>query len=281
MSSTINKILHSYYSDNSSINKRDIENCLLDIIGKTKTFLITTPEYEISKHEMECFNKSIKLLKDGVPLAYIIGNQDFYGYNYLVDSNVLIPRVETEIIIPEVLKQGDLLFKKNKKLKLVDAGTGSGCIGLTIARERPNWDIVLIDNSFESIKTLNKNYNKRIHNNCTIIVSNWLKGLKKNIADIIISNPPYIEYNSKYLDENVFKYEPHNALFAHDRGLKDIKILISQSKSILTKKGILFIENGFNQSREIVKLLKQNYYEDIDIILDYNGIKRFTVSRNL
>ena len=280
MSSTINKILHSYYSDNSSINKRDIENCLLDIIGKTKTFLITTPEYEISKHEMECFNKSIKLLKDGVPLAYIIGNQDFYGYNYLVDSNVLIPRVETEIIIPEVLKQGDLLFKKNKKLKLVDAGTGSGCIGLTIARERPNWDIVLIDNSFESIKTLNKNYNKRIHNNCTFIVSNWLKGLKKNIADIIISNPPYIEYNSKYLDENVFKYEPHNALFAHDKGLKDIKILISQSKSILTKKGILFIENGFNQSREIVKLLKQNYYEDIDIILDYNGIKRFTVSRN-
>ena len=281
MSSTINKILHSYYSDNSSINKRDIENCLLDIIGKTKTFLITTPEYEISKHEMECFNKSIKLLKDGVPLAYIIGNQDFYGYNYLVDSNVLIPRVETEIIIPEVLKQGDLLFKKNKKLKLVDAGTGSGCIGLTIARERPNWDIVLIDNSFESIKTLKKNYNKRIHNNCKIVVSNWLTGLKKNIADIIISNPPYIEHKSKYLDENVFKHEPHNALFAHDRGLKDIKILISQSKSILTKKGILFIENGFDQSREIVKLLKQNYYEDIDIILDYNGIKRFTVSRNL
>jgi len=280
MSSTINKILHSYCSDNSSINKRDIENCLLDIIGKTKTFLITTPEYEISKHEMKRFNISIKLLKDGVPLAYIIGNQDFYGYNYLVDSNVLIPRAETEIIIPEVLKQGDLLFEKNKKLKLVDAGTGSGCIGLTIARERPNWDIVLIDNSFESIKTLNKNYNKKIHSNCTIVVSNWLKGLKKNIADIIISNPPYIEYKSKYLDENVFKYEPHYALFANDKGLKDIKILISQSKSILKKKGILFIENGFDQSREIVKLLKQNYYEDIDIILDYNGINRFTVSRN-
>ena len=280
MSSTINKILQSYCLDNSSINKRDIEYCLLDIIGKTKTFLIRTPEYKISPYELKCFKRSIELLNNGVPLAYIIGNQDFYGYNYLVDSNVLIPRAETEIIIPEVLKQGDLLFKKNKKLKLVDAGTGSGCIGLTIARERPYWDVVLIDNSFESIKTLNKNYNKRIYNNCTIIVSNWLKGLKKNIADIIISNPPYIEYNSKYLDENVFKYEPHNALFAHDKGLKDIKILISQSKSILTKKGILFIENGFNQSREIVKLLKQNYYEDIDIILDYNGIKRFTVSRN-
>jgi len=69
-------------------------------------------------------------------------------------------------------------------------------------------------------------------------------------------------------------------LFAHEKGLKEIQTLITQSKSILTKKGILFIENGFNQSREIIKLLKQNYYEDIDIILDYNGIKRFTVSRN-
>ena len=113
MSSTINKILHSYYSDNSSINKRDIENCLLDIIGKTKTFLISTPEYKISSYELKCFKRSIELLNNGVPLAYIIGNQDFYGYNYFVDSNVLIPRAETEIIIPEVLKQGDLLFKKN------------------------------------------------------------------------------------------------------------------------------------------------------------------------
>ena len=280
MSSTINKILQSSCLDNSSINKRDIENCLLDIIGKTKTFLIRTPEYKISPYELKCFKRSIELLNNGVPLAYIIGNQDFYGYKYFVDSNVLIPRTETEIIIPEVLKQGDLLYKKNKKLKLIDAGTGSGCIGLTIARERPDWDIVLIDNSLESIKTLQKNYNNRLHDNCRIVISNWLRGLKKNIADIIISNPPYIEYKSKYLDENVFKHEPHYALFAHEKGLQDIKILISQSKSILMKKGILFIENGFDQSREIVKLLKQNYYEDIDIILDYNGIKRFTVSRN-
>ena len=118
MSSTINKILQSYCLDNSSINKRDIENCLLDIIGKTKTFLISTPEYKISPYELKCFKRSIELLNNGVPLAYIIGNQDFYGYNYFVDSSVLIPRAETEIIIPEVLKQGDLLYKKNKKLKL-------------------------------------------------------------------------------------------------------------------------------------------------------------------
>ena len=280
MSFVINKILKSYSSNNSSINKKDIENCLLHIIGKTKTFLISTPEHKISESEMESFKRSIKLLSDGMPLAYIIGNQDFYGYNYFIDSNVLIPRPETEIIIPEVLKQGDLLFEKNKKLKLIDAGTGSGCIGLTIARERPNWDIILIDDSLESIKTLRKNYDKRVHSKCKIRASDWLRGLKKNIADIIISNPPYIEYKSKHIDENVFRHEPHHALFAHEKGLKDIQTLITQSKSILTKKGILFIENGFNQSREIINLLKQNYYEDIDIILDYTGIKRFTVSRN-
>ena len=96
MSSTVNKILQSYCLDNSSINKRDIENCLLDIIGKTKTFLISTPEYKITPYELKCFKRSIELLNNGVPLAYIIGNQDFYGYNYFVDSNVLIPRAETE-----------------------------------------------------------------------------------------------------------------------------------------------------------------------------------------
>ena len=91
-------------------------------------------------------------------------------------------------------------------------------------------------------------------------------------------NPPYIESHSENIDNNVFKYEPHYALFSEEKGLNDIKLLIT--RLALKKDGLLFIENGFDQSNEVIEILKKNYYKDIDIILDYNGIKRFTISRN-
>jgi len=100
------------------------------------------------------------------------------------------------------------------------------------------------------------------------------------MADIIVSNPPYIKPDSKEIDKNVSNYEPSEALYSADGGLYDIKRIISESKRVLKKDGLLFIENGFDQSKKVSDILKENYYEDIDIILDYNNIKRFTVSRN-
>ena len=280
MRSTVKALVRSYSQNNLSLNKKDIEICLLYVLKKPKTLLLTNPQYEISKPKIDEFNRLIELLKKGLPLAYIIGNQEFYGYEYYVDVNVLIPRPETELIIPEILKRGDLIFNKNKKLTLIDAGSGSGCIGLTISRERPNWKIILLEKSLDCMDILKKNYDKNSNNNCKIVTSDWLKSIKQKICDIVVSNPPYIAFHSDYIDSNVFKYEPHNALFSEEKGLNDIKLLISQSKLALKKDGLLFIENGFDQSNEVIKILKKNYYKDIDIILDYNGIKRFTISRN-
>ena len=113
-----------------------------------------------------------------LPLAYVIGNQEFYGYEYYVNSNVLIPRPETELIIPEILKHGDLIFNKNKKLTLIDAGSGSGCIGLTVACERPNWKIILLEKT-RLHGYLKKNYDKYSNINCKIVASDWLKSIKQ------------------------------------------------------------------------------------------------------
>ncbi len=274
------KIINNNINSKFYINSKDIEYCLMNVIGKTKEFLISNPDYKLSITEEEKLLEYIDLLQQGMPLAYVIGNQEFYGYNYMVDEHVLIPRPETEIIIPKILQCGDSILKTKKNLTLIDAGSGSGCIGLTVAYERPDWQIILTEKSLKSINILKKNYHKIFHENCSIIASDWLKGLGQNIADIIISNPPYIEYDSDHIDNSVYKYEPHSALFSKDNGLKDIKTLILESKFSLIKGGFLIIENGFDQSDEIIKILKENYYEDIDIILDYNGIKRFTVSRN-
>ena len=274
-------VINNKINSGFSINKKDVEYCMMSIIGKTKEFLISNPYYKLSRQEEKKILESIKLLDQGIPLAYVIGNQEFYGYKYIVDKHVLIPRPETEIIISRILQQGDSIFKTKKKLTLIDAGSGSGCIGLTVANERPKWNIILTEKSLKSINVLKKNYHEMFHLNCSIIASDWLKGLGQNIADIVVSNPPYIEYDSDHIDNSVYKHEPHSALFSRDKGLYDIKILITESKFVLIKGGLLMIENGFDQSEEVTKILKENYYEDIDIILDYNGIKRFTVSRNL
>ena len=277
---TIKSLLDSYSKSYISINKKDIEVCLCYIIDKPKTFMLSNPEHKIIMSQVRKFQELIDLLKAGWPLAYIIGNQEFYGYEYFVNSDVLIPRPETEIIIPEILKYGDQKFERNKKLTLIDAGSGSGCIGLTIASERPMWKIILLEKSLKSISLLKKNYNKYSYENCRILAADWLRGLNQNIADIIVSNPPYIDFNSRYVHRNVYEFEPHDALFSEDKGLSDIRTLVSQSKSVLVNDGLLFLENGFDQSDNITKILKENYYEDIDIILDYNDIKRFTVSRS-
>ena len=280
MRSTVKTLIRSYSQSNLSLNEKDIKICLLYVLEKPKTFLLTNPQYEVSKPKINEFNRLIELLKSGLPLAYIIGDQEFYGYKYCVNGNVLIPRPETELIIPEILKRGDLIFNKNKKLTLIDAGSGSGCIGLTISHERPNWKIILLEKSLDCMNILKKNYDKNSSNNCKIVTSDWLKSIKQKICDIVVSNPPYIEFHSEYIDSNVFKYEPHNALFSEEKGLYDIKVLISQSRLALKNDGLLFIENGFDQSNDVIEILKKNYYKDIDIILDYNGIKRFTISRN-
>ncbi len=279
MCKSIKYILDSYSKSNTSINKKDIEFCLCYIIGKPKTFLISNPEFRITNNEIEKLQESIDYLKDGLPLAYIVGNQEFYGYTYFVNNDVLIPRPETEIIIPKIIEYGDAIFEKNKKLTLIDAGAGSGCIGLTIASERPRWKIILIEKSLKSINLLKKNRDHYLHKNCMVLAADWLKGLNQKIADIVVSNPPYIDFDSEKVDQSVYNFEPHHALFSQEKGLNDIKTIVSQSKLILVNNGLLFLENGFDQSDSVAKILKKNYYEDIDIILDYNGIKRFTVSR--
>lgn len=277
---TIKSLLDSHSKNLISLNKKDVEVCLCHIINKTRTFIHLNPEYEITKSQYKQFQGFIKLLKNGQPLAYVIGNEEFYGYEYFINNDVLIPRSETEIIIPEILKYGDKIFEDNKKLTIIDAGSGSGCIGLTIASERPNWNIILIEKSLKSIDLLKKNHDHYLHKNCTIIATDWLKGINQNIADIIVSNPPYIDFGSEYVDKNVYKFEPHHALFSENKGLSDIKTLVSQARFTLNENGLLFLENGFDQSDKIMDILKENYYEDIDIILDYNGIKRFTISRS-
>lgn len=275
---TIQQILNNSYL---VVKKNDLEYCLMDCLGKDRVFLHTQKKYLLTIEEQYKFNQYIDKLKKSVPLAYILGIQPFHKYQFIVSPQVLIPRPETEILVDEVINIGEKIYREKQSVRILDLGAGSGCIGLSIAAEKPEWFICLSDFKKEITNLINENKTRLNVKNCVVTVVDWLTAFSKDSFDIIVTNPPYIDKSSDKIEETVKKYEPDDALYADDRGLSYIKKLIGSSKKFLKNNGYLLIENGYDQSQEIEKFLVENDFKDIEVLLDYNDICRFTKCRHI
>lgn len=275
---TIQQILNNSYL---KVKKNDLEYCLMDCLGKDRVFLHTQKKYLLTIEEQYKFNQYIDKLKKSVPLAYILGIQPFHKYQFIVSPQVLIPRPETEILVDEVINIGEKIYREKQSVRILDLGAGSGCIGLSIAAEKPEWFICLSDFKKEITNLINENKTRLNVKNCVVTVVDWLTAFSKDSFDIIVTNPPYIDKSSDKIEETVKKYEPDDALYADDRGLSYIKKLIGSSKKSLKNNGYLLIENGYDQSQEIEKFLVENDFKDIEVLLDYNDICRFTKCRHI
>jgi len=204
----------------------------------------------------------IKRLNNGEPVQYIVGNVDFYGYKINVNKNVLIPRFETEELIFKTIN----LIKKNlnKNIKVLDIGTGSGCISIALKKEISGLDITAVDISEDALLVAKNN---ALENNCEI---NFIKSdLFNNIDDkydLIISNPPYISYDEHIMDI-VKKNEPHLALYAKNNGLYFYEEIIKNSSNYLNDKNIIAFEIGYLQANEIKKM-SHKYYPNANIIIE-------------
>lgn len=204
----------------------------------------------------------IKRLNNGEPVQYIVGNVDFYGYKINVNKNVLIPRFETEELVFKTIN----LIKKNlnKNIKVLDIGTGSGCISIALKKEIPGLDITAVDISEDALVVAKNN---ALENNCEI---NFIKSdLFNNIDDkydLIISNPPYISYDEQIMDI-VKKNEPHLALYAKNNGLYFYEEIIENSSNYLNDKNIIAFEIGYLQANEIKKMAHK-YYPNSNIIIE-------------
>ncbi len=275
---TIQQIL-----DDSSleVKKNDIEYCLMDCLGKDRVFLHTRKRYLLTIEEQCKFNRHIDKLKKSMPLAYVLGSQPFYKYQFIVSPQVLIPRPETEIIVEEVIKTGERVFAEKQSVKILDLGAGSGCIGLSIAAEKPEWFVCLSDFKKEITNVIHQNKINLNVKNCIITVVDWLTAFSQDSFDIIVTNPPYIDESSNKIEKAVKNFEPGHALYADECGLSYIKRIITSSKKSLKNNGYLFIENGYDQSQEIKKFLVKNDFKDIEVLLDYNNICRFTKCRHI
>ena len=214
------------------------------------------------------------LIKQEVPVQYLLKISNFYGYDFYINKNVLIPRPETEILVDETNK----LIKKhfnNKKISICDVGTGSGVIGIILNLLNKNSVVDAIDISNKALKVAKKN-NKLLKANVSFIHGNMLDKLTKKY-DVIISNPPYLDENSK-IDDKVLEYEPHLALFG---GLKYYEEILSKASNYINKKNIIAFEIGDNQKKDIEKIIKKHFKKSKIINKkDLNGYDRYVFILN-
>lgn len=270
-SKSISQIKKDFFKSIDAISQFIIEDLLLWVIDKNKTFLITNPDYVLTDKQYQDFIDGIQKLKNKIPLAYITGKQAFWGREFLVNCHTLIPRPDSECMIDAVLDFVNKNFVTAPKI--LDLGTGTGCLAITLAKELPNSQVVAVDFSLDALELANKNAKNLSADNCVFIHSDWFDKIS-DLFDIIISNPPYIAPNDKHLDDLVA--EPITALVAKDDGLADIYHIIKHAKNYLHNQGILLIEHGFNQTKQVQDIFFQFEFGGIDTIKDYGGNDRIT-----
>ena len=264
--SSLNQI-HNISKDTRLSTKLDVELLILDLLKIDKNILYREDPV-LSSRQLKELEALVRRREQGEPLAYILKSKGFWSLDLFVDENVLVPRPETEIIIEKILESFDTSQKT-----VLDLGTGSGAIGLSLSKERKDWGVFCSDISFDAIKVARKNkYKNEV--DAIFINSDWLEAYADNTFDIIVSNPPYIDPDDPRIHSDGLKYEPIHALISGQKGLKDIQTIICQSQEVLVNKGSLFIEHGHDQSGEVELLLEKYNFSDIRKFKDLNGDDR-------
>ena len=268
------------YGKNNLIKKEEalrISKILLKkMLNVNDSYLIINSDKELEISVEEKFKEGIKLLKEGIPLQYITNHQEFMGLNFYVDSNVLIPQPDTEILVEEVL---DLLKRDANEKSVLDLCTGSGAIGISIAKYSES-TVIMSDISKNALEIAKKNAtsNEIIHK-CNFILSDMFENIEGKY-DIIVSNPPYIRTEVINTLDIEVQNEPHLALDGGEDGLKFYGIIAENSYKYLKKDGILALEIGYDQKEEVISLLeKTGKYTDIYCKKDLGNNDRIIVCK--
>ena len=212
----------------------------------------------------------IKKKQEGIPLDYILNSTKFYEEEFYVDERVLIPRPETELLVDYINN-----YDFPRKIKILDAGTGSGCIGISIAIKNPKFEVYGSDYAINSLNVAKINKKNLDVANFHLIQADWLCCFDEKSFDVIISNPPYIAEEDPHLND--LKHEPYQALVASNHGLGDIQKITQQSTKILKREGMIIFEHGFNQSNDVKNIFEENGFTNIKLIKDFQNHPRATL----
>lgn len=246
---------------------------LLAVIDQPSSFLITDGDFVPSIEQAKRLNDGIARMMTGEPLAYLVGSQSFWGRDFAVNAHTLIPRADTEILIETVLR----LYHDDKAAstpKILDLGTGTGCIAITLAKELPSSQVWAVDFSDGALQVARANAKSLAADNCTLLQSDWYTAVTERF-DIIVSNPPYIDKTDAHLAD--LHHEPISALVADDAGLSDIMTIVTGAGAHLNAGGALLIEHGYDQGAAVRKIFEDAGFTQVATIQDYGGNDRMTM----
>ncbi len=261
-----------YYGAADSYERRECAWLLAHITGTNHLTLKYKPEQLLTPEQQNLFLTKIDQLKQGEPLAYVIGEQDFWSLTLKVTPATLIPRPDTEVLVEQALA----LIDSSQNLTVLDLGTGSGAIALSIAKERPNSAVIATDFSVDALKVAKQNAVLNNINNVQFMQGSWYDALPvQQRFDVIVSNPPYIDEHDQHLVD--LTHEPISALTAKNNGLADLEIIIAQASQWLKTKGWLLVEHGFDQAQAVQQLFVQADFNDVKTVKDYGGNDRVTL----
>ena len=266
----------------NELKKSNIKSALLDseilisqAINKNREFVLLNSNLKITQKEYFNLQKLVYERKKGKPISYLTGQKFFWKYNFKINDHVLIPRPDTEVVVETILNA----FKEKNRINFLEVGVGSGCILLSILKEKKNFRATGIDISSQAIRVCNINaYRLGVKNRVKLFKSDIDK-FSKGKYDLIISNPPYIKkLDLKYLEKDIINFEPKIALDGGLDGISEIRKIIKKSSELIKKGGKLVLEIAFDQKKEVKQLLINNGFYINSVVKDYGKNDRCIIS---
>ena len=250
----------------------DAEVLLCLVLKKQRSYLRAWPDLDLPADLALQFWALIEQRKQGLPIAYLTGYREFWSRDFQVTPDVLIPRADTEILIELCLK----LISTDNPCKIIDLGTGSGIIAITLAAERPLAELTGTDFSLAALAIAKANAKQHQISNVQFYQSDWFASVPNGKYQFIVSNPPYIAEDDEHLQLGDLRFEPRSALSAAESGLRDIRIIAKEAYQRLESGGYLLIEHGYDQQESVQRIFNDCHYQQIQTVTDLAGLPRVT-----
>ena len=264
----------------STTGRLDAELLLAHVLDKPRSYLFTWPEQLLHSTQVAELRQLVSRRQAGVPVAYLIGQREFWHLTLKVTEATLIPRPDTELLVELALNPELLSWQEpSATVRVADLGTGSGAIALALASERPHWDVVAIDKSPAALAVARENAANNRITNTRFAEGSWCSPLAQNTMSLIVSNPPYIADGDPHLKEGDVRFEPISALTSGIDGLEDIRQIAEQALPCLVPGGWLLLEHGYDQGAQVQTILAQAGYTQIRTEADLAGHDRVTAAR--
>ena len=253
----------------------DARALLSHVLGRDRAWLIAHASDVLERSQADAFFALAKRRREGEPVAYLVGKREFWGLALAVSPAVLIPRPETETLVEAALNH----LARDRPLRVIDLGTGSGAIALAIAHERPNARVWATDVSEEALEVARRNAERLALRNVTFVRADWYAGVPSEPFDAILSNPPYVGPGDPHLTEGDLRFEPRMALSPGGDALSALKSIVTGARARLVPGGSLLVEHGYDQSDPVRRLFDGCGFEAVQPLRDLAGIPRIVAGR--